>query len=231
MSRFNSNDQLMLESLVEEGFLDRLKAHGSQALGAVKSGFNMAGDMGKGDKIESYKKSARNIIQKAFHEIANDLKQLGLKIDPDRVAAFNAFAAEMQNSLNQTLDTFKQGGSTGATPPPLPAQAEDAPEEPQGEIKDISIGMDGMDNPGGWDEQPESAPTDTDTFSYMQDTVDKDSERDRYTAPDKKLGQGKILRSLKGKAQHRQRKEKERTPVANPAPESQTSKGKIREKR
>jgi hypothetical protein len=36
MARYNNEDQRNLEELLEEGFLDRFKARGAQALGAVK---------------------------------------------------------------------------------------------------------------------------------------------------------------------------------------------------
>ena len=90
MARYNNEDQLNLEELLEEGFLDRFKARGAQALGAVKG----AGQQIKGGAQQM----AGNVVQKAGNLAAKGVQAMGGQIDPS------------QNKLTQAGQGMQQAG-------------------------------------------------------------------------------------------------------------------------
>jgi hypothetical protein len=90
MARYNNEDQLNLEELLEEGFLDRFKARGAQALGAVKG----AGQQLKGGAQQM----AGNVVQKAGNLAAKGVQAMGGQIDPS------------QNKLTQAGQGMQQAG-------------------------------------------------------------------------------------------------------------------------
>jgi hypothetical protein len=90
MARYNNEDQLNLEELLEEGFLDRFKARGAQALGAVKG----AGQQLKGGAQQM----AGNVVQKAGNLAAKGVQAIGGQIDPS------------QNKLTQAGQGMQQAG-------------------------------------------------------------------------------------------------------------------------
>ena len=76
MARYNNEDQINLEEILEEGFLDRFKARGAQALGAVKG----AGQQIKGGAQQM----AGNVVQKAGNLAAKGVQAVGGQIDPSQ---------------------------------------------------------------------------------------------------------------------------------------------------
>jgi hypothetical protein len=90
MARYNNEDQINLEEILEEGFLDRFKARGAQALGAVK---------GVGQQLKGgAQQMAGNVVQKAGNLAAKGVQAAGGQIDPS------------QNKLTQAGQGMQQAG-------------------------------------------------------------------------------------------------------------------------
>ena len=98
MARYNNEDQRNLEELIEEKLFDRLKAYGSQAVGAVKG----AGQQLKGKAQQA----AGGVVQAAGNLAAQGVQAVGGQIDPS------------QNKLTQAGQGMQQAGqanvATGA---------------------------------------------------------------------------------------------------------------------
>jgi hypothetical protein len=92
MARYNNEDQRNLEELLEEGFMDRFKARGAQALGAVKG----AGQQLKGKAQQA----AGGMVQKAGNLAAKGVEAVGGQIDPS------------QNKLTQAGQGMQQTGQS-----------------------------------------------------------------------------------------------------------------------
>jgi hypothetical protein len=92
MARYSNEDQRNLEELLEEGFLDRFKARGAQALGAVKG----AGQQLKGKAQQA----AGGVVQKAGNLAAKGVEAVGGQIDPS------------QNKLTQAGQGMQQTGQS-----------------------------------------------------------------------------------------------------------------------
>ena len=90
MARYNNEDQRNLEELLEEGLLDRFKAYGSQAMGAVKG----AGQQLKGKAQQA----AGGFVQKAGNLAAQGVEAVGGQIDPSK------------NKLTQAGQGMQQAG-------------------------------------------------------------------------------------------------------------------------
>lgn len=144
MAKFNSEDQKNLEQLLEEGWMDRLKTRGAEALGNIKGvGQRAMGGVqhavgsvlkddelaqrgsqnlrsgsasGQNSKIEYLKKNIDQRIQKFVDDINNDIQKLGL----------NVGKIEFVSAINDALDQLKQSVDA-PTPPPLPSRATPPP--------------------------------------------------------------------------------------------------------
>ncbi len=90
MARYNNEDQRNLEEILEEGLFDRMKAYGSQAMGAVKG----AGQQLKGKAQQA----AGGVVQKAGNLAAKGVEAVGGQIDPS------------QNKLTQAGQGMQQAG-------------------------------------------------------------------------------------------------------------------------
>ena len=156
MATYNNKDQQNLEQLLEEGWMDRLKTKGAEALGNLKGIGQKAlggiqrelGDAwqsddltskgeqnvrsgeasGQNTKIEYLKKNITKRIEKLAADINNDIQKLGL----------NVGRIEFVSEINNALDQLKQSVEA-PTPPPLPKseppplpvdKEENLPEEP-----------------------------------------------------------------------------------------------------
>ena len=140
---------------VNEGILDRLKARGAGAVGAVKGAGNrlaatakgtvagMTGDvagvqaanqqkaMGKiqGDiaKVESYRKTALSKINKLSLEIFADIAQLGINLGPIRQQAQMSFSNALSAALDKVINDMK---TQAGVQPPSTAPTPTAPTTP-----------------------------------------------------------------------------------------------------
>jgi len=148
MARYDIEDQRNLEEILEEGFLDRFKARGAQALGAVKGlgqkfagvkkavsgGFTGDEDMikagiadvrnskntSKNAKIDYLKKNITNRINKLVVDLNNDIEKLGLDIGN----------IEFVSDVEDALERLKQNiQTTRSTPPPLPRDNSDTDDD------------------------------------------------------------------------------------------------------
>lgn len=158
MSRYTNEDQKRLEQLIEEGWLDRLKARGAEALGgakgvgqqvkgigkALKGAYNRDDSMiktgiedvrksrsyGHDSKIDYLRKNIDKRIDDFVTDIKNDISKLGLDIGN----------IEMTSGINDALNALKsavddvgmepsQSLPDQSTPPPLPQQSDDMPED------------------------------------------------------------------------------------------------------
>ena len=139
MAIYNNKDQITLEQILEEGWLDRFKAKGAEALGNIKGKGQQAlggiqkaaGDAwqsdyltskgeqnvrsgmasGQNTKIEYLKKNIEKRIEKLVSDINNDVQKLGLNMGKVKFAS----------DINNALDQLKQSVDA-PTPPPLPSQ-------------------------------------------------------------------------------------------------------------
>ena len=101
MARYNNEDQRNLEELIEEGLWDRMKARGSQAVGAVRG----AGQQLKG----GVQQAAGNVVQGAGNLAAKGVQAVGGTIDP----ANNKLAQAGQNLQQQGQQNIQTGGQQG----------------------------------------------------------------------------------------------------------------------
>lgn len=158
MAIYNNKDQITLEQILEEGWLDRFKAKGAEALGNIKGKGQQAlggiqkaaGDAwqsdyltskgeqnvrsgmasGQNTKIEYLKKNIEKRIEKLTSDINNDIQKLGL--DVGRIE----FVSEISNALDQLKQSVEAPTppplpKSEATPPPLPVDKEESlPEKP-----------------------------------------------------------------------------------------------------
>lgn len=98
MARYNNEDQRNLEELIEEGFFDRMKARGSQAVGAIR---------GVGQQIKGgVQQAAGNVVQGAGKAAGNVVQAVGGTIDP----ANNKIAQAGQNLQQQGQQNIQAGG-------------------------------------------------------------------------------------------------------------------------
>jgi hypothetical protein len=123
------------KEILEEGLFDRLKARGSQAVGAVKgfgqqaagtvkgalagatgnvSGVQAASQQraagaiqGEVAKLESYKQSAIQIATKAFQQIANDISKLKIT-SPNTKAIVDGFIQASTAAITHDFDLMVQ---------------------------------------------------------------------------------------------------------------------------
>jgi hypothetical protein len=168
MARYDIEDQRNLEELLEEGFLDRFKARGAQALGAVKGlgqkfagvkkavsgGFTGDEDMikagiadvrnskntSKNAKIDYLKKNITNRINKLVVDLNNDIEKLGLDIGNIE------FASDVENALERLKQNIQ---TTRSTPPPLPRDNSDTDDDTSTDDEDTSTDAD-EDVQGGY---------------------------------------------------------------------------------
>jgi hypothetical protein len=90
MAKYNNQDQRNLEELLEEGIWDRMKARGSQALGAVKGGAQQL--KGQAQQV------AGGAVKKAGNLAAKGIEAVGGNIDPSK------------NKLTQAGEDLYQSG-------------------------------------------------------------------------------------------------------------------------
>lgn len=107
MAQFNNKDQRNLEELLEEGWMDRLKARGAEALGSakglgqqIKGGFQQAGGSAlskAGDWIESDKLSRKG----------QEYSQQGQQASGEgMVSGHNAKVQYLQKNIDKRIDSF-----------------------------------------------------------------------------------------------------------------------------
>jgi hypothetical protein len=107
MAQFNNKDQRNLEELLEEGWMDRLKARGAEALGSVKGlgqqvkgGFQQAGGSAlskAGDWIESDK----------FSRKGQEYSQQGKQASGEgMVSGHNAKVKYLQQNIDKRIQSF-----------------------------------------------------------------------------------------------------------------------------
>jgi hypothetical protein len=107
MAQYNNKDQRNLEELLEEGWMDRLKARGAEALGSVKGvgqqikgGFQQAAGSGlskAGDWLESDKISRKG----------DKYTQQGQKSEREgSVSGHNAKVQYLQKNIDKRIDSF-----------------------------------------------------------------------------------------------------------------------------
>lgn len=156
MAKYTNEDQKNLEQLLEEGFWDRLKTRGAEAIGAAKGlgqkvagagkalggaftgnedmmkagveDVKSSGDTSKNAKIDYLKNNITKRIDKFVANLNNDIQKLGLDIGNIE------FASDIQDAL----EGLKQNLVTSqATPPPLPQQSQATPPPlPQNDMVD-----------------------------------------------------------------------------------------------
>ena len=150
MAIYNNQDQKNLEQLLEEGWFDRLKARGSQALGAVKGVGQMAKGIGQGvvgtisddpelqrksresfqtgksagnnAKIDSYIKSIDNKVTKMVDDVVSDLSKLGIEIPTQRQNLISGAFNRLKGNLVSALENLKSNYEE-------PTQIDDEPED------------------------------------------------------------------------------------------------------
>lgn len=98
MAKYTNQDQRNLEELLEEGFMDRFKARGSQALGAVKG----AAQQLKGGAQQF----AGNAVQKAGDLASKGVQAVGGQIDPSQ----NKLTQKGQNMSKAGQENIQAGG-------------------------------------------------------------------------------------------------------------------------
>jgi len=141
-------------NILNEGLWDKTKARAAGAVGAVKGvGDRLAGSAigaiggatnnqaaiqagqaqkqrgqarGQVSKIESYKKSAFNKINKLSEEIFKDLKDLGIDLKGTNPNAANGFIGQLNKGFNDLIANVNAGGA-GTNPTPAAASAPAAP--------------------------------------------------------------------------------------------------------
>jgi hypothetical protein len=146
MAQFNNKDQRNLEELLEEGWMDRLKARGAEALGSAK---------GLGQQIKGgFQQAAGSAMTMAGKEKGKELSQQGQRSAGEgMVSGHNSKVQYLQKNIDKRIDSFvadikndikKLGldignieivsginaalgqlkkSVSGATPPPLPQQS------------------------------------------------------------------------------------------------------------
>jgi hypothetical protein len=144
MAQYNNNDQRNLEELLEEGWMDRLKARGAEALGSAK---------GVGQQIKGgFQQAAGSALTMAGKEKGKELSQQGQRSAGEgMVSGHNAKVQYLQKNIDKRIDSFvadikndikKLGLDIGnieivsginATPPPLPKQQASKPEPDEDE--------------------------------------------------------------------------------------------------
>ena len=134
---------------LNEGLWDKTKARAAGAVGAVKGvGDRLAGSAigaiggatnnqaavqagqaqkqrgqakGQISKIESYKKSAFNKINKLSEEIFKDLKDLGIDLKGTNPNAANGFIGQLNKGFNDLITQINTGAAGTSTPTPPPS--------------------------------------------------------------------------------------------------------------
>lgn len=146
MAQFNNKDQRNLEELLEEGWMDRLKARGAEALGSAK---------GMGQQLKGgFQQAAGSALTMVDKEKGAELSQRGQRSAGEgMVSGHNSKVQYLQKNIDKRIDSFvadikndikKLGldignieivsginaalgqlkkSVSGATPPPLPRQS------------------------------------------------------------------------------------------------------------
>lgn len=135
MAIYNNQDQKNLEQLLEEGFWDRMKARGSQAVGAAKGigqmakgigqsvvgtvsddpelqrksreSFQTGRNAGSNAKLDSYIKSIDTKISKMVGDVVNDLSKLGIDIPTQRQNLISGAFNRLKGNLTSALENLK----------------------------------------------------------------------------------------------------------------------------
>lgn len=155
MAKYTNEDQLNLEQLLEEGFLDRLKARGAGALGSLQG----VGDKLKGVGQQALGKSLSKFDSDTAKSFGSELSKSGQQnIRKGEVSGYNkkieflkgnidkriqSFVSEIKNDIkklgldignieivsgiNDALNQLKKS-VTVPTPPPLPQQRSQKPD-------------------------------------------------------------------------------------------------------
>jgi len=106
MARYNNEDQRNLEELLEEKFLDRFKARGAQALGAVKG----AGQQLKGKAQQAYGGALNKTAELGGKMLGVDASQGGLAQKGQGLQAKGQenVTAGGNKSTNAKLDSYSK---------------------------------------------------------------------------------------------------------------------------
>jgi hypothetical protein len=158
MAHYTNNDQKNLEELLEEGWFDRLKARGSQAVGTVKGIGQMAKGIGQGAygaatgnaemqkqsrqnfqtgmssgsnaKLDSYIKSIDVKITKMVEDVVNDMNKLGIDIPPQRQNLISGAFNGLKSNLVRSLEALKQNHEEPSDDTEEPVEDEPSPTPP-----------------------------------------------------------------------------------------------------
>lgn len=150
MPKYTNNDQYNLEQLLEEGWMDRLKTRGAEALGAAKGlgqrlggvGKTISGafsddqdkissgvedikrskNVGRSAKIDYLKKNIEKRFKSFVNDLQNDLNKLGINIKIEMDSSISDSLESLKNSVGDAVDT-PQGSNE--SPPPLPTSEPD----------------------------------------------------------------------------------------------------------